>query len=81
VTRRSGAAWLALAVACAAVVSLSAQGGVRRVALVVTNGTVVTMDSGGRVLQNGAVAIDGSDIVAVDTAAAVARQFLWPLSK
>jgi 5-methylthioadenosine/S-adenosylhomocysteine deaminase len=47
----------------------------RQVSLVVTNGIVVTMDAGRRVLQDGAVAIDGGDIVAVDTADAVRRQF------
>jgi len=67
---------LALAVTIAAVVALmSAQTGQRRVSLVVTNGIVVTMDAGNRVLQNGAVAIEGSDIVAVDTAEAIARGF------
>ncbi|MGH9330594.1 MAG: amidohydrolase, partial [Vicinamibacterales bacterium] len=35
----------------------------------------VTMDAAGRVVQAGAVAIDGSDIVGVDTAAAIGRQF------
>ena len=39
----------------------------RAVTLIVTNATVVTMDGGGRVLSPGAVAIDGRDIVAVDT--------------
>jgi 5-methylthioadenosine/S-adenosylhomocysteine deaminase len=47
----------------------------RQVSLVVTNATVVTMDATRRVLQNGALAVDGPDIVAVDTAAAVRRQF------
>lgn len=43
--------------------------------LVITNGTVVTMDARGRVLPSGAVAIDGTDIVAVDTADAIAARF------
>ena len=43
-----------------------AQTGERQVSLVVTNGTVVTMDGGGRVIANGAIAVDGADIVAVD---------------
>ena len=59
----------------AAVALLLAQNGQRRVSLVVTNGVVVTMDAGNRVLQNGAVAIDGSDIVGVDTAEAIGRAF------
>ena len=64
-------AFLALALT---VVSAS-QGSQRRVALIVSGGTVVTMDGGGRVIPRGAVAIDGRDIVAVDTAEAVAAQF------
>jgi 5-methylthioadenosine/S-adenosylhomocysteine deaminase len=47
----------------------------RAVSLVVTGGTVVTMDAARRVIPNGAVAIDGSDIVGVDTADVIARQF------
>jgi 5-methylthioadenosine/S-adenosylhomocysteine deaminase len=38
-----------------------------RVSLVVSGGTVVTMDAGGRVIPNGAVAIDRDRIVAVGT--------------
>ncbi len=49
--------------------------GPRQVALVIANGTVVTMDAGGRVISDGAIAIDGSDIVAVDTTAAIEQQF------
>jgi 5-methylthioadenosine/S-adenosylhomocysteine deaminase len=49
--------------------------GTRQVSLIVTGGTVVTMDAGRRVIANGAVAIDGSDIVAVDTADSIGRQF------
>ena len=47
----------------------------RTVSLVVTNGTVITVDAARRVIEAGAVAIDGRDIVAVDTAAAVAARF------
>ena len=43
--------------------------------VLLTGGTVVTMDPGNRVIANGAVAIDGADIVAVDTADSVAKQF------
>src|SRR5687767_2501839 len=56
-------------------VVLMGQGTPRQVSLVVTGGTVVTVDATRRVIPNGAVAIDGADIVAVDTAAAVAKQF------
>jgi 5-methylthioadenosine/S-adenosylhomocysteine deaminase len=44
----------------------------RHVALIITNGTVVTMDGAGRVIAPGAVAVEGRDIVAVDTAQAIA---------
>jgi 5-methylthioadenosine/S-adenosylhomocysteine deaminase len=66
---------LTAVVLSAAVGLLSGQTGQRRVSLVVTNGTIVTMDASARVLQGGAVAIDGSDVVAVDTAASINRQF------
>jgi 5-methylthioadenosine/S-adenosylhomocysteine deaminase len=63
------------AVALAAMVAVSAQNAPREVELVVTGGTVVTMDGAGRLLDAGAVAIDGADIVAVDTADTIAKQF------
>jgi 5-methylthioadenosine/S-adenosylhomocysteine deaminase len=67
---------LAVAASLAAsVVALFAQNTPRQIALVVTGGTVVTMDAAGRVLPNGAVAIDGTDIVAVDTADSIGKQF------
>jgi 5-methylthioadenosine/S-adenosylhomocysteine deaminase len=47
----------------------------RQVSLVVTGGDVVTMDGSRRVLSPGAVAVDGTTIVAVDTPEAVARGF------
>ena len=47
----------------------------RRATLVVTGGTVVTMDAQRRVLSPGAVAIDGRVIVAVDTPQAVAARY------
>ena len=49
--------------------------GARAVSLVITNGTVVTRDPSGRVLDGGAVAIDGPDIVAVGAAAEIADKF------
>ncbi len=45
------------------------------VSLILSGGIVVTMDAGGRVLTPGAVAIDGRDIVAIDTPAAIAARF------
>src|SRR5688500_2136137 len=47
----------------------------RTVSLVVTNGVVVTVDGSRRVIEGGAVAIDGRDIAGVDTAAAIAARF------
>jgi 5-methylthioadenosine/S-adenosylhomocysteine deaminase len=49
--------------------------GQRQVDLVVSGGTVVTIDATHRVLPDGAVAIDGTDIVGVDTADQIRRQF------
>src|SRR6266571_9263375 len=46
----------------------------RTVSLVITNGIVVTVDANRRVIQHGAVAIDGRDIVAVDSADAIAAR-------
>ena len=67
---------LAVVALCAAfVVRPMAQSAPRRVSLIVTNATIVTMDASARVVQNGAIAINGPDILAVDTAAAIARQF------
>ncbi len=47
----------------------------RQVSLVVTGGDVVTMDGQRQVLSPGAVAVDGTDIVAVGTPEDVARRF------
>jgi 5-methylthioadenosine/S-adenosylhomocysteine deaminase len=44
---------------------VAAQSTPRQVSLLITNGIVVTMDGGSRVLTPGAVAVDGRDIVAV----------------
>jgi 5-methylthioadenosine/S-adenosylhomocysteine deaminase len=51
------------------------QGAVRPVSLIVTGGTVVTMDTAGRVLAPGALAVDGRDIVGIDSPAAIAARF------
>lgn len=47
----------------------------KQVSLVVTNATVVTMDAAGRLIQSGAVAMDGRDIAAVGTADEIAATF------
>ena len=62
-------------VAAALVVVLFAQTGSREVAVIVTNGIVVTMNQTRQVIQNGAVVIDGSDIVAIGPAADVTNRF------
>jgi 5-methylthioadenosine/S-adenosylhomocysteine deaminase len=64
-----------LLVGLVALAVVSTQTGQRRVSLVITGGTIVTMDSSRRVIANGAVVVDGSDIVAVDGADTIARQF------
>jgi len=67
-----------LALAAATVLALAAlwaQNTPRQVSLVVSGGTVVTVDAANRVIANGAVAVDGADIVAVDTAENISRQF------
>ena len=48
---------------------------VRTVSLVVTGGTVVTMDAARRVIAGGAVAVEGSRIVAVGPAAEIAGAY------
>ena len=47
----------------------------RQVSLIVANGTVVTVDGTRHVLPRGSIAIDGRDIVAVDTAEAIAARY------
>src|SRR5512132_1534009 len=58
-----------------ALTALAAQPARQGVALVITGGTVVTIDRAGRVLSPGAVAIEGRDIVAVDSPDAIAARF------
>ena len=63
----------------AAVVMLSlaacAAPGARQVSLVITNGILVTMDGAGRVIADGGLAVEGSDIVAVGTSDEIRRGF------
>jgi 5-methylthioadenosine/S-adenosylhomocysteine deaminase len=49
--------------------------GQRLVSLIITGGIVVTVDPNRRVLNPGAIAIEGTDIVAVDTPGNIAREF------
>src|SRR3954453_9620872 len=55
--------------------ALSAQPARRRVSLVVTGGTVLTQNASHQILAPGALAIDGTDIVDVDTPAAIAAKY------
>ena len=65
-----------LALVAAAVVAVGAQGQApRTVSLIVANGTVVTVDDSRTVIPRGSVAIDGRDIVAVDTADAIRARY------
>jgi 5-methylthioadenosine/S-adenosylhomocysteine deaminase len=50
----------------------------REVSLIIIGGTVVTMDSPGRILSPGALAVDGRDIVAVGTPETIGAQFSAP---
>ena len=59
----------------AMLVGLSAQPARRRVSLIVTGGTVLTQNAAHRILAPGALAIDGTDIVDVDTPAAIAAKY------
>src|SRR3954452_1458675 len=58
-----------------AIAALSAQPPRRRVSLVVTGGTVLTQNASHQILTPGAVAIEGTDIVDVDTPAAIAAKY------
>jgi 5-methylthioadenosine/S-adenosylhomocysteine deaminase len=71
---------MAIALAIAAVIAGSATSDVvaqapAAVSLVIANGIVITVDGSRRVLNPGSVAINGADIVAVDTPAAIAARY------
>src|SRR5687768_6585075 len=66
---------IAAAVTAALVAVLFAQSGSRSVALIIANGLVVTMNPNRQIVENGAVAIDGADIVAVGPVADIAARF------
>jgi 5-methylthioadenosine/S-adenosylhomocysteine deaminase len=67
--------FLAALVVLSALVAVSAQPARRRVSLIVAGGTVLTQNAAHRILTPGAVAIDGTDIVDVDTPAAIAAKY------
>src|SRR5438128_3819113 len=56
-------------------ITISAQPAPGTVALVIANGTVVTMDATRRVLAPGSIAIDGPDIVAVDRPEVIRQRY------
>jgi 5-methylthioadenosine/S-adenosylhomocysteine deaminase len=67
-----------LGAACAVVALVAvlfAQSGPRGISLMITNATVVTMNPERQVIEQGAIAIDGADIVAVGPAADVTARF------
>src|SRR6187402_1834495 len=67
---------LIVAFTLSAVGFLTAQATPRRqVSLIITGGTVVTQDSAHRVLSPGAIAVNGADIVAIDTPEAIAAGY------
>jgi 5-methylthioadenosine/S-adenosylhomocysteine deaminase len=66
---------LAAALMVSALAVASAQTARRRVSLIVTGGTVLTQNAAHRILAPGALAIDGTDIVDVDTPAAIAAKY------
>jgi len=56
----------------------SGQSGKATVDLIITNGTVVTMDSGHRIIENGAIAVSHGRIVAVGTTAEIQKAYFAP---
>ena len=62
-------------VVCAVALGAVQPPGRRNVSLIVANGIVITVDASRRVIQNGSIAIDGRDIVAVDTSDAIAARY------
>jgi 5-methylthioadenosine/S-adenosylhomocysteine deaminase len=56
----------------------SGQSGKATVDLIITNGTVVTMDNGRRIIENGAIAISHGRIVAVGTTAEIQKAYFAP---
>jgi len=71
-------AWLGAIQLGSAPVASTQTPAVRQVSLIVTGGTVITVDPARRVLTSGALAIDGTDIVAIDTPEAIARAYRSP---
>jgi 5-methylthioadenosine/S-adenosylhomocysteine deaminase len=72
--RLAAVALAAILAAPTLLASLSAQQSTA-VSLIITNGIVITVDGARRVLNPGAVAINGAEIVAVDAPAAIATRY------
>jgi 5-methylthioadenosine/S-adenosylhomocysteine deaminase len=68
------AGWLPLVIFCGSAAAWLGAAP-RQVGLILTGGTLITMDGSHRVLSPGAVAVDGTDIVAVDVPEALAERF------
>jgi 5-methylthioadenosine/S-adenosylhomocysteine deaminase len=66
---------LAALLVVSALAALTAQPARRRVSLIVTGGTVLTQNAAHQMLAPGALAVDGTDIVDVDTPAAIAAKY------
>ncbi len=62
-------------VLCALAVAVGQAQSRTQVSLIVANGMVVTVDGNRRVIDHGSVAINGRDIVAVDTSTAIAARY------
>jgi 5-methylthioadenosine/S-adenosylhomocysteine deaminase len=67
--------WIVVVAALAAACRAPESAPQKEVSLVVSHGLVITMEGNGAPLADGAVAIDGPDIVAVDTTEAINRQY------
>lgn len=72
---RIPAAVLAFVVAAPIAWSSVAARQVTEVSLIVANGIVVTVDGGRRILSPGSVAVNGTQIVAIDTPAAISARY------
>jgi 5-methylthioadenosine/S-adenosylhomocysteine deaminase len=72
---RSSVLLLAVVALVALVASQAAPAGPQAVSLIITGGTVVTVDAARHVFSPGAVAVNGRDIVAVDRADVIDKRF------